>query len=137
MRKLSVAAERDVVFDSEGRPLSSSGLRSYPRHLEVFEKHDALFLDFLIDFGPQTFRELTETFYSERDILDDPRPASDCRQWCASADWRGLVYRDEDDSRIEFGDAQPRYSVTDRGRSVYSSLREGFQGGATPGGSGS
>ncbi len=111
-------------LNAEGRPLSSLGNRSYPKHLEYFEKHDLVFLELLADFGPATFRELAAMFYSESDLWDDLRPMSDCRQWSASATWRGLVGRNEKDIHLEYGSEVPRYFLTNRGCERLLQLRQ-------------
>lgn len=84
-----------------------------------------MFLDLLVDYGPMTFRELAGMYYSERENLDSLEPARNCRQWCASADWRGLINRDASNLRIEYDQEVPRYFVTERGMSYFEDLRMG------------
>jgi hypothetical protein len=80
--------------------------RSYPEHLRGYETMDAELLGLLDTIGPATFDAFTAR-------IVDPRQRAVVSRWLASAEWRGLVGRQENGKR-----GPRRLAVTDRGRGL-------------------
>jgi hypothetical protein len=79
--------------------------RDYPEHLRAYESLDSKLLPLLDDVGPATF----DGFMTH---IADPRTRAAAPRWLASAEWRGLVERQDEGMR-----GPRRLAVTDLGRS--------------------
>lgn len=78
--------------------------RYYPEHLRAYEYLDSQLLPILDAWGPATF----DAFVAH---IADARQRAAAPRWLASAEWRGLVERQEEGMR-----GPRRLGVTDRGR---------------------
>jgi hypothetical protein len=79
--------------------------RDYPEHLRAYESLDSELLPILEGLGSATF----DTFVAR---IADARQRAAAPRWLASAEWRGLVERQDEGMR-----GPRRLGVTDRGRS--------------------
>jgi|ERR1035441_6691350 hypothetical protein len=86
-----------------GTPRTLDG-RTYPEHLRGYESLDDDLLPILERFGPATF----DVFVAH---IEDARHRAAAPRWLASAEWRGLVERQDEGMR-----GPRRLGVTDRGR---------------------
>lgn len=79
--------------------------RDYPEYLRAYHSLDSTLLPLLEDIGPATFDGLMTR-------ITDPRTRAAAPRWLASAEWRGLVERQDEDRR-----GPRRLAVTELGRS--------------------
>ena len=79
--------------------------RKYPEYLRAYHGLDSTLLPLLDDIGPVTFDRLMAR-------IEDPRTRAAAPRWLASAEWRGLVERQDAGMR-----GPRRLAVTDLGRS--------------------
>ena len=80
--------------------------RNYPEHLRAYESLDSELLRILEAVEPATF----DGFMAE---VEDARTRAAAPRWLASAEWRGLVERQDEGMR-----GPRRLAVSDRGRSL-------------------
>lgn len=78
--------------------------RDYPEHLRAYERLDAELLPILETVGPATF----DGFIAR---IEDARTRAAAPRWLASAEWRGLVERQDQGMR-----GPRRLAVSERGR---------------------
>ena len=86
-----------------GTPRTLDG-RDYPEYLRPYEHLDSELLPILDRFGPATF----DGFVTH---ITDPRTRAAAPRWLASAEWRGLVERQDEGMR-----GPRQLGVTARGR---------------------
>jgi hypothetical protein len=68
-------------------PRTTDG-RVYPPHLRVYERYDRELLPLILELGSATFDDLSIR-------IADPKVRSVLPRWLASAQWRGLVQRND------------------------------------------
>jgi hypothetical protein len=93
------------------RPRTVDG-REYPEHLKPYEPFDEQLLEQVDALDRPTLNELAVS-------MQDPRLRSVASRWLASAEWRGLVERD-DDSNVN---SRRTYGLTERGLTRLEKLR--------------
>jgi DNA-binding MarR family transcriptional regulator len=85
--------------------------RSYPEHLRPYETYDEELLSRFLEIGEASANELALS-------VDPARLRSLVSRWLASAEWRGLVERQDHDRG-----RRRTYAVTDRGRRRLADLQ--------------
>ena len=87
-------------------PKTTDG-RSYPKHLRAFERYDNEMLRQIAALQQPTLNKLAVEASS-------PMMRSVVSPWLASAEWRGLVERVDDEGMV----GKRRYVLSDRGREL-------------------
>jgi hypothetical protein len=78
--------------------------RSYPKYLRAFERYDPEMLRQVAELQQPTLNKLAVE-------APDPKMRSAVSPWIASAEWRGLISRVEEDEML----GKRRYQLTDLG----------------------
>jgi hypothetical protein len=85
--------------------------RTYPAYLKAFESHDKEMLSFVRDLEDPTLNQLALA-------ARDPKLRSAVSPWIASAEWRRLIDRVDDDDLA----GKRRYRLSDDGKKRLAEL---------------
>lgn len=86
--------------------------RSYPDFLRPYEKYDDQLLPIVARLDAPSATQLAEE-------IEQPRLRSVLSRWMASAEWRGLIERRDNESMV----SRRRYVLGEQGRTRLASVR--------------